>query len=58
MLNKPFAEESDGKDIKMISIPIHTYKQLIEDQEWLRALEGAGVDNWEGIDVARESMDD
>jgi hypothetical protein len=45
-------------EIKMIAIPRSEYDQLIEDQKWLRALEAAGVDNWEGIDIARESLDD
>ncbi len=48
-----------GKDkIEMISISKAEYDQLIEDQKWLQALEGAGVDNWEGIDFARESLGD
>ncbi|KKN98885.1 hypothetical protein LCGC14_0141260 [marine sediment metagenome] len=47
----------DNKKIEMISIPITTYNQLIKDREWLEALEAAGVDNWEGCDVARESLD-
>ena len=37
-----------------ISIPQEEYDQLIEDQKWLRALEAAGVDNWEGYDLAQE----
>ena len=41
---------------EMISIPKKVYDQLIEDQKWLGALEAAGVDNWEGINVAREFL--
>ncbi len=45
-------------NIEMISIPKETYDQLVEDQKWLRALEAAGVDNWEGCEFASESLDD
>lgn len=30
------------------------YKELIEARDFLECLEGAGVDNWEGYDYARE----
>ena len=30
--------------------------QLLEQERWLDCLEGAGVDNWEGIDHAIEDM--
>jgi hypothetical protein len=33
------------------------YSRLIEDQRWLQCLEAAGVDNWQGIDVAHEMYD-
>ena len=28
------------------------YKSLIKDRKWLQYLEDAGVDNWEGYDMA------
>ena len=42
-------------ETEMISITKKEYDQLIEDQNWLRALQ-AGVSNWEGCDFARESI--
>ena len=42
--------------MEMIKISQEEYDQLIKDQKWLRALEAAGVDNWEGFDFARESL--
>lgn len=42
---------------EMILIPKKEYDQLIENQKWLRALEAAGVDNWEGCDFAKEALD-
>lgn len=30
------------------------YDELLEDQRFLRCLERAGVDNWDGYDFARE----
>ncbi len=40
-----------------ISIDQDEYDELIKDQKWLRALEAAGVDSWEGCEFARESME-
>ena len=37
-----------------ITIPKRIYYELLNDSEWLRALEDAGVDNWEGCDFAQE----
>lgn len=41
-----------------ITIPLKEYNQLIHDQEFLQALQAAGVDNWEGYDYAWEIMKD
>jgi len=43
--------------MEMISISQEKYDQLIEDQKLLQALQAAGVDNWEGYEMARESLD-
>ena len=41
-----------------ITIPRHIFNQMERDQKELRALEAAGVDNWEGymyaMDILRE----
>lgn len=37
-----------------ITISTREYEQLIKDQLWLQCLEEAGVDNWQGYDVARD----
>jgi len=37
-----------------ITITKKEYNSLLEDSEWLQALEGAGVDNWDGFDYAKE----
>ncbi len=34
------------------------YDKLIEDQRRLRALEAAGVDNWEGYEIAFEDFEE
>ena len=43
-------------DTQGITITETEYDQLIKDQELLRALQNAGVDNWEGYDSALESL--
>jgi hypothetical protein len=40
--------------MKMISIPMTEYLEMCDRLVWLDCLEGAGVDNWQGIDVAHE----
>ena len=41
----------DGK-IELITITKKEYDQLIHSQKFLNALQGAGVDNWEGYNKA------
>jgi hypothetical protein len=40
-----------------IEIELWIYKSLLRDRDKLRALENAGVDNWEGYDEAMTSLD-
>jgi hypothetical protein len=42
-------------DDEMVTISAKELKQLRRDSEWLLCLEDAGVDNWPGIDNARET---
>lgn len=42
---------------EMITITKKLYDGLQRDSDFLRALEGAGVDNWEGYDYAIESLE-
>lgn len=42
------------KDDETITITKKEYNSLLEDSKWLQALEGAGVDNWQGYDYAKE----
>ncbi len=39
-------------DKDSMTIPKEEYEKLIEDANMLAALEGAGVDNWQGYDMA------
>jgi hypothetical protein len=43
---------------EMITITKEEYDELIYDQMKLIALEGAGVDNWEGWDDAMEILEE
>ncbi len=47
---------SDGETYQLVK-PEH-YKSLVEDRDWLYALESAGVDNWQGIDHAYEILEE
>ena len=40
---------------EMITITKAEYDELLDNQRMLQALEGAGVDNWQGYDDAMES---
>lgn len=52
---KVFMEET-GQDVSVI--PTRDLQKLQEAANWLAALEDAGVDNWDGIDVARETLEE
>ena len=41
-----------------VTISFERYWELLEAENFLSALQGAGVDNWEGYDYARESCGD
>lgn len=45
-------------DEQTITITKKEYESLIEDSEWLQALNNAGVDNWSGYDYARELLNE
>lgn len=36
----------------MVTITEAEYNQLLKDSDWLAYLEAAGVDNWEGFEIA------
>jgi hypothetical protein len=40
------------KEKDVIEVPIKEYEELQRRSEWLSYLEAAGVDNWEGYDIA------
>lgn len=41
-------------DEEMVTITKKEYDSLKEDSNWLMCLDNAGVDNWTGVDFARE----
>lgn len=49
---------SKCSDNYMVSISKDEYEELLERDMWLHALESAGVDNWSGIDYAREEYEE
>ena len=48
------AKEGEG----MISITKAEYDALAADSRFLAALEGAGVDNWDGYDNAQDMLEE
>lgn len=42
---------------EMITITKEEYDELLSDSAFLSALQAAGVDNWDGYDVAQEIRD-
>lgn len=49
-----FVSNGDGT----ITIPESVFEELLKAEAKLIALEGAGVDNWDGYDYAMESLDE
>lgn len=43
--------------IETVTIPKSEYDNLIKREVWLQCLEGAGVDNWDGMEYAIESFE-
>lgn len=43
-------------DAGSVTIPFDDYLAIQERLDWLDCLESAGVDNWSGIDYAREML--
>ncbi len=43
---------------QMVTIPLKDWESAVEDQTWLRCLEDAGVDNWEGISFACQLLEE
>jgi len=42
---------------ELVTIPMSEYISLKEDRDFLNRLQAAGVDNWEGYDMACEELD-
>ncbi len=43
---------------KTVRITQKEYEQFLKDSQWLNCLDNAGVDNWPGIDLAIEMLDE
>ena len=43
---------NENTDFKQI--PTDEYEEMLDDIKFLRALEAAGVDNWEGYEAAQD----
>jgi len=44
--------------IKMIEITEDEYNTLLDDSNSLNCLQAAGVDNWDGYELAQDMMDE
>ena len=55
MIEKVINEDGVREELQeMMEVPKEDYYALIEIANWSKALQEAGVDNWEGIDQAYE----
>jgi len=41
-----------------VTISKKRYEQLLKAEAWLNCLEQAGIDNWSGIEVAHDIMEE
>lgn len=55
-MKKIFKLHIMSEEKEMVTITKEEYDELLESAAWLLCLEGAGVDNWSGIDYARETF--
>ena len=42
----------------MVLVEKTKYNELLEVEKWVYALEGAGVDNWDGINQAKDILEE
>ncbi len=47
----------EHRDEEFVTIYEQDYEELVKDRKLLNALRAAGVDNWQGFDVAIEAME-
>jgi hypothetical protein len=58
-----YREPYTDKDIiivpkdECVTLTREEYNKLLEAKRFLRALEAAGVDNWEGYDIAKDILE-
>lgn len=46
------------KNEETITISKEDYEELISDQKFLQCLQAAGVNDWEGFEIAQENFQD
>ena len=42
----------------LVLVDKERYKELLEKENWLNALEGAGIDNWDCINLAKDIFEE
>jgi len=47
----------EKKKVEMIEITVEFYDRLYADSDFLDCLRAAGVDNWEGYDIAQDMLE-
>ena len=59
MKDSPHSQEYDViHESGSVTIPKEEYEELKADQRFLRALQHAGVDSWDGYEEAQDILDD
>lgn len=51
-------EKDSTIDDNQIVLSMDDYNELVDDQNFLQCLQGAGVDNWDGYSYAQEMFDE
>lgn len=44
--------------METVEITKERYDELVEAEDFLQCLQAAGVDNWDGYDIAQEMLED
>lgn len=55
-MSKNTEDTENKKNTEMVTVTRKEYESLLENSEILSSLECAGVDNWEGYDLAMEEF--
>ena len=57
-MDEEFIMVETVEGLPLVLVDKERYKELLEKENWLNALEGAGIDNWDCINLAKDIFEE